>query len=173
MHSKRNASTKIVRNYQKLKGLILKDDILTVEGTHFAQTGTERGSRSKAYDGPIHESNRNYRNGRHDEAHMFPPAPDASELSIACFAADYSASHIARAVEDCDAHLLNLNVTDSSTPAGEMIIDLRVDHRNPSSVARSLERYGYSVIDMRHADDDADVETARRRINELIARLEV
>ena len=69
-------------------------------------------------------------------------------LMVACRRGDYRASRIARAVEDCDAHLLNLNVTaDTDSFDNRIVAELRVSHRNPESVARSLERYGYEVID--------------------------
>ena len=51
------------------------------------------------------------------------------------------------AVEDCDAHLLNLNVTsDSDNSESHIITDLRISHRDPNSAVRSLERYGYEVL---------------------------
>ena len=68
---------------------------------------------------------------------LFPYTPDSSSLTVECPASDYSASSIARAVEDCNAHLLNLNVTS--------VVDLRVNHRNADAVSRSLERYGFMV----------------------------
>ncbi|MDE6684329.1 MAG: hypothetical protein K2J94_04020, partial [Duncaniella sp.] len=42
---------------------------------------------------------------------LFPPRDESSRLLVSCITSDYSASRIARAVEDADAHLLNLNVT--------------------------------------------------------------
>ena len=42
---------------------------------------------------------------------LYCPAPDASHMLVACRRDDYSASCMARAVEDADAHVLNLNVT--------------------------------------------------------------
>ena len=76
---------------------------------------------------------------------LLPSRDDSSVLIVMCRPSDYSAGVIARAVEDCDAHLLNLNVTADTTPDGLAVIYLRVSHRDPSSVARSLERYGYEV----------------------------
>ena len=79
---------------------------------------------------------------------LFPPVGESSMLMVACRRGDYSATRIARAVEDCDAHLLNLNVTaDTDSFDNRIVAELRVSHRNPESVARSLERYGYEVID--------------------------
>lgn len=90
---------------------------------------------------------------------------DWTVLTVGCTRSQYSASRIARAVEDCDAHLLNLNVTsfegagvaDRSLP---VVIDIRVNQRNSSLVRRSLERYGFTVLnasssDGTHPDDEA------------------
>lgn len=76
-------------------------------------------------------------------------------------------------MEDCDAHLINLNVTDRLTPEGEIIIDLRINHRNASSVARSLERYGYTVIQTSSEDGDLHQEVAAGRVAQLMAQLNV
>lgn len=79
---------------------------------------------------------------------LFPPVEESSTILLACRRGDFSASRIARAVEDCDAHLINLNVTTDgeSYPDSRIVVELRVTHRNPESVSRSLERYGYEVI---------------------------
>ena len=104
---------------------------------------------------------------------LFPPVGESSMLMVACRRGDYSASRIARAVEDCDAHLLNLNVTaDTDSFDNRIVAELRVSHRNPESVARSLERYGFRVIDMGHGFD-ADTELTRRRIDELMSRIDI
>ena len=74
-----------------------------------------------------------------------PENPETGRLTVACAPADYSASIIARAVEDVDAHLLNLNVT-ADSDAARVVTDLRVSHRNVGAVARSLMRYGYEIL---------------------------
>ncbi len=108
----------------------------------------------------------------HTDTRLFPPLPDSCEISVACYRNDFSASRIAHAVEDAEAHLLNLNVTSEIQPTGEITVDLRINHRNGGSVARSLERYGYRVLSVRtYADIYTDM--ARERINELMAHLEV
>lgn len=91
---------------------------------------------------------------------LLPGREESSVLLLTCRPTDYSASAIARAVEDCDAHLLNLNVTADTTDDGRAVVLLRVSHRDPSSVARSLERYGFQVADsgsdaVMTSDDDA------------------
>ena len=59
---------------------------------------------------------------------LTPPLPqEASELLLSCPPADYSASSIARAVEDCDAQLLALSVTGMRDPEGLPVIALRVN----------------------------------------------
>lgn len=75
---------------------------------------------------------------------LMPENPEYGRLTVRCKASNYSASIIARAVEDANAHLINLNVTaDSNGP--DMVVDLRVSHRNTASVARSLARHGFDV----------------------------
>lgn len=76
-----------------------------------------------------------------------PPQSEASVITVACYPDDYSASHLARAVEDSDAHLLNLNVTDLRLDDGRITISLRTNRRESTSTIRSLERYGYEVLD--------------------------
>ena len=108
---------------------------------------------------------------------LFPPFEDSSRLTVSCRRADYSASSIARAVEDCDAHLLNLNLTADGgalDPFGdELTAELRISHRNASAAARSLERYGYRVIALEHGAGAAADDTMRNRVNELMHYLEV
>lgn len=76
-------------------------------------------------------------------------------------------------MEDCDAHLLNLNVTSDTDSADSGIIaELRISHRNPESVARSLERYGYEVVG---TDEplEADDTLMRQRYDEFMHYLNV
>lgn len=104
---------------------------------------------------------------------LFPPVEESSTLLLSCRRGDYSASRIARAVEDCDAHLLNLNVTsDTDRFDNRIVVEIRVSHRNPLSVARSLERYGYEVDDF-DGSNAADSELMRSRLAELMHYLEV
>ncbi len=105
-------------------------------------------------------------------ARLYPERSESCELTLTCRPDDYSASIIARAVEDCDAHLINLNVTDDPDDAGRVTVELRVGQRNGFAVARSLERYGYQVTDIRRAEPDIASEVARDRVNELIRILE-
>lgn len=102
---------------------------------------------------------------------FFPDNPDSSRLLVGCGAEDYSASRLAHAVEDADARLLNLNVTSLVSPGVDVVVALRIGHRDPSRVVRSLERYGFTVISF----DEARVEddTIRRRYEELMRILEI
>lgn len=123
-----------------------------------------------------------------EDDYLFPPMAESSRLLVGCNKEDYSASRIARAVEDCNAHLLNLNVTAYGTdPSGKtmndydddyadarfpVVVDLRVSHRNPRGIGRSLERYGYTVIETM-AGDMADEESSLRNIDHLFRYLEI
>ncbi|MDE5662273.1 MAG: hypothetical protein K2F91_03035 [Muribaculaceae bacterium] len=123
-----------------------------------------------------------------EDEYFFPPVSESSRLLVGCRREDYSASRIARAVEDCDAHLLNLNVTSMGDDNGKntdptdidesvygefpVVFDLRVSHRNPAGISRSLERYGYTVLSA-CGNDIADSDTSRRRIDHLLRYLEI
>lgn len=102
---------------------------------------------------------------------LFPPNSESSCLLIGCSPGDFSASRIARAVEDCDAPLLNLNVTSLEFDGAAVTVALRVGHRDPSRVIRSLERYGYSVLSV-EADSDADSRLLRN-YDELMRYLNI
>ncbi len=103
---------------------------------------------------------------------LYPPVDEACELTLLCRPGQFCASEIARAVEDCDAHLLNLNVTSMRNGEGSNVIALRVSHANGLSVARSLERYGYEVTAVNDSNA-ADTEVMRERIGELLHYLEM
>ena len=116
--------------------------------------------------------------------YFYPPVAESSRLLIGCSREDYSASRIARAVEDCDAHLLNLNITARPDKTGDeegeafrlpyqYLVDIRVSHRNASGMKRSLERYGYDVLDILSAEHSEDSEMMRKRIDELFRYLEI
>lgn len=102
---------------------------------------------------------------------LFPPSADQSRLLVGCRREDYCASIIARAVEDCNAQVLNLNVTSHDLEQSEIVVDLRVNHRNTDAIARSLARYGYEVLEAKSADYDND--EMRRRANEVLRYLEI
>lgn len=102
---------------------------------------------------------------------LMPHAPDASRFTIVCSKDDYSARRIAHAIEDCGAHVLNLNVTADDAGENHVAVDVRVDRNDLSSIVRSLARYDYNVIGEHSTqlftDDD------RRRVDELLRYLDV
>ncbi len=102
-------------------------------------------------------------------------APDngAAELLVAVAPGDYSASLIARAVEDCDSQLLALTVTPMRDSLGRLVVMLRVESSSGSAVARSLERHGYEVIHTLFPEDDLSRTRAMERANELLRYLSV
>lgn len=80
---------------------------------------------------------------------MIAPRDDSSVITVECHAADYSASLLARAVEDADAHLTDLwSAPAASADAADMVrVTLRVRLENPEAAVRSLRRYGFDVVD--------------------------
>lgn len=144
-------TTKIVRNNKKAKDLSIKDEILTQFDNPEAYLTASEGEIL---------------------ARLFPPVSDSCRLVMTCRKDDYAASIVARAVEDCDAHLLNLNITSELTEEGHMVVELRVGMNNGESVARSLARYGYEVVKIEH-DSMVDDDTMRRRIDELMHYIEL
>lgn len=103
---------------------------------------------------------------------FFPHNPDSCRILLGMGMADYAASRIARAVEDADARLLNLNVTSLEVSGFQLVVSLRVDHRDPSAVCRSLERYGYAVVSTESTAMEQD-EELRLRYEELMRYLSI
>ncbi len=104
---------------------------------------------------------------------LLPEHAESCELLIACRPDDYSASAIAKAVEDCNARLLALTVTAMRDDDGRPVAMLTVDSRTPDGIVRSLARYGYNVI---HSRGELSLEQrteARERVNELLHILEL
>lgn len=95
------------------------------------------------------------------------------EIVIAVNPDDFSSSKIAHAIEDCDVHLVNMNLTSVRTAESDLVVALRTTGSNPTAVARSLERYGFRVITYAgQHDDNLDYES-RRRAAELLHILEL
>lgn len=102
-------------------------------------------------------------------------------MLVGCRLEDYSASRIAHAVEDCNAHVLNLNVTamgrafsdEDEEPPFPVVFELRVSHRNAEGVSRSLERYGYTVLGTRSDSTMAHEDSTRSRIDHLLHYLDI
>lgn len=98
------------------------------------------------------------------------PGGDDCVIEVECAPADYSASLLAHAVEDVDAHLTDLLTT--TTPEGMVRVTLRVRHRDPSAAVHSLERYGFRVIDA-SGDDNIDLTALDERLAALNVFLNV
>lgn len=114
---------------------------------------------------------RHARSAAQDErlAELMPPAPETAELTVKCAPGDFMASAIARAVEDCDAHLINMNVTSARHDDGALLVHLRINRRNAATVIRSLERYGFEIAGHYGTDATTDQDsTLARNANYLL-----
>lgn len=98
--------------------------------------------------------------------------PDTSWVEMEVAASGYSASAVARAVEDADATLLDLIATPDREGLPSLHVSLHVSHSDPSAVVRSLERYGYDVT-AASGESNADLDTARERFAALSLYLNV
>ena len=104
---------------------------------------------------------------------IFPDSADTSRLLVAVHPADYSASAIAKAVEDCDVQLLELTVTAMRTRGGRHVVLLRVAAADTRSLERSLERYGYETLSTDAPGDPRLRDRDMARANELLHILEL
>lgn len=95
---------------------------------------------------------------------------DSSTIVMECAAVDYSASHIARAVEDADVHLVDL--LSSPAPDGKVRVTLRIRSCDATAAAHNLQRYGYTVLEEISSNSVAD-EVAMERLLGLRALLNV
>ena len=103
---------------------------------------------------------------------MIASRDDCCVVTIECDPQDYSASALAHAVEDTDAHLVDL----LSVPAdgGKIKVALRIRHSDPSAAARSLERYGYDVVETIAGQNSlSSLEIATERLLSLQALMNV
>lgn len=106
---------------------------------------------------------------------LYPELDEWSLLKLTCRRDDYSASILTRAIEDCDAHVVNLNVTSETVGDNDdPVIEVRLTRATMASVERSLARYGYDVLVSRSSSDNAtDDDTLVDRFNHLMRYLEV
>lgn len=104
---------------------------------------------------------------------LFPTTGEESFLLVSCRRDQYSASAIARAVEDCNAQLINLNVLGVDMPDAELVVQLRIDRRHTTEVARSLLRYGYEILDWTDSEPEIDHEVLSDRISHLFRYLDM
>lgn len=107
----------------------------------------------------------------HGLATLISNRDDSSFIVVECPAEQYSASALAHAAEDADAHLVDLWSTPSDN--GNIKVTLRVRHTDPSAVINSLERYGYEVSESFSHGDSRQLLIASERIQALQAILNV
>lgn len=99
------------------------------------------------------------------------PRDDSSMVVVECTPQNYSASSLAHAVEDADAHLVDL--WSSPSDNGRLRVTLRVRRADPTPVVRSLERYGFDVVDSFSSSLPLQTEMALERIQALQAILNI
>lgn len=97
---------------------------------------------------------------------MLGDARESSWVEATVAASAFSASSVARAVEDADANLLDMLTSADPADGNRLRISLRVSHADPSGVVRSLERYGYEVTSSSGVVNE-DYDKARRHLSEL------
>ena len=103
---------------------------------------------------------------------MIAARDDCSVITVECSPEEYSASVLAHAVEDSDAHLVDM----LSVPGdnGRVRVTLRVRHSDPTAAVRSLERYDFNVIeDHSSADSIQSIQIATERLLSLQAFMNV
>ena len=103
---------------------------------------------------------------------MLAARDDCSVITVECAPEDYSASVLAHAIEDTDAHLVDL----FSVPGenGRINVTLRVRHSDPTAAIRSLERYDFHVLEAHSSGDTIQsIEIATERLLSLQALMNV
>lgn len=103
---------------------------------------------------------------------MLAARDDCSVITVECAPEDYSASVLAHAIEDTDAHLVDL----FSAPGenGRINVTLRVRHSDPTAAVRSLERYDFHVLEAHSSGDTIQsMEIATERLLSLQALMNV
>lgn len=89
------------------------------------------------------------------------PRYDSSVIEVDCQPSDFSASLFARAVEDTDAHLVDMLTTPGEE--GSLHVTLRVRCEDPTAAVHSLERYGYEVSGV-HGHENVEQTAALERL---------
>lgn len=102
---------------------------------------------------------------------MITPRDDCSIVTVECTPEEYSASVLAHAVEDTDAHLVDL--FSAPTDNGKLRVTLRIRHSDPTSAVRSLERYDYEVVEAYSASSSGAMEISADRLLALQALMNV
>lgn len=97
---------------------------------------------------------------------MIAARDDCSVIDVECRPEEYSASLLAHAVEDSDAHLVDMITAPADN--GCLRVTLRVRHTDPSATVHSLERYDFHVVDAYGGNGDIrDAEIALDRLLSL------
>lgn len=103
---------------------------------------------------------------------MIAPRDDCSVIIVECSPQDYSASVLAHAIEDSDAHLVDLLTVPGEN--GQLKVTLRVRHSDPTAAVRSLERYDFHVVEAHSSGDTIQsMEIATERLLSLQALMNV
>ena len=103
---------------------------------------------------------------------MIAPRDDCSIITVECLPEEYCASVLAHAVEDSDAHLVDLFTAPGEN--GKMLVTLRVRHSDATAAVRSLERYDFHVIEAHSSGDSIQsMEIATERLLALQALMNV
>ena len=103
---------------------------------------------------------------------MIAARDDCSVITVECSPQDYSASVLAHAVEDTDAHLVDLFTAPGEN--GNLLVTLRVRHSDPTAAVRSLERYDFHVVDAHSSGENIQsMEIATERLLSLQALMNV
>lgn len=103
---------------------------------------------------------------------MIAARDDCSVVTVECRPEDYSASLLAHAVEDSDAHLVDMLTTPADD--GNIRVTLRVRHSDPTAAVHNLERYDFHVVEAHGADGNSrDAEIAVERLLSLQTLLNV
>lgn len=101
---------------------------------------------------------------------MIAPRDDSSVVTVCCTPGEYSASHLAHAVEDADVHLVDLITAPAE--GGRLNVTLRVRCGDPTPVVHNLERYGYEVTES-YGENNALESAAIERLLGLKALMDV
>jgi len=103
---------------------------------------------------------------------MIAARDDCSVITVECRAEEYSASLLAHAVEDSDAHLVDMFTVPADD--GYLRVTLRVRHTDPSATVHSLERYDFRVVEVYGGNCEIrDTEIAMERLLSLQAMMNV
>lgn len=103
---------------------------------------------------------------------MIAARDDCSVITVECDPRDYSASVLAHAVEDSDAHLVDL--ISSPGENGKVTVTLRVRQSDPTAAVRSLERYDFHVVEAHGSGNSIqNLEIATERLLALQALMNV